>query len=256
MISVNSENFNTILQKIELKIVRHDPLYLEFDIKNAPISFINAIRRILINEIPSIAVNKITIHENSSIMSDESLCHRIGLVPIVVCEDEYLRLERHLDLREVRVELIVKNNGNQILDVMSDDLKVVGKSRFINGVVMGILITQLAPGQEIRLEATLAVGTGKMHTKWSPVCPASYKYMPYVEKNPTKKDEMTGKEDMRNCKLTEIDGRKILRDENHVIFTIQSLVVDPLLLLKKSFRVLKERCCRLEGDVDVVLGGL
>ncbi|KAG0442252.1 DNA-directed RNA polymerase II subunit rpb3 [Dictyocoela muelleri] len=248
-------NINDMLRKIEIKIIHYEELYLEFDIKNAPISFLNAIRRILINEIPTIAIDKVIIYENSGVMSDESLCHRIGLVPIIIDKDEYMNIDENVDLSGFKFYLNVENKRKDICEVMSDDLKISGNNIFIKDIVPGILITKLAPGQEIRLEAIVKVGTGKMHTKWSPVCPASYKFMPYIKKegDGINNEQRT---DMRNCKLSEFDGNKVFRDENHVIFTIKSLVIDPFLLLKKSFAILKEKGNILDKDIEKVLGNL
>ena len=48
----------------------------------APISFSNAIRRIMISEVPTFAIEDVYIYENSSSMDDEILAHRLGLIPI------------------------------------------------------------------------------------------------------------------------------------------------------------------------------
>ena len=49
---------------------------------DAPIA--NALRRILLSEVPSVAIETVYVHNNTSIVQDEVLSHRMGLVPILV----------------------------------------------------------------------------------------------------------------------------------------------------------------------------
>ena len=42
----------------------------------------NALRRIILSEIPTVAIEKVNMWQNTSIIPDENLAHRIGLIPI------------------------------------------------------------------------------------------------------------------------------------------------------------------------------
>jgi DNA-directed RNA polymerase I and III subunit RPAC1 len=44
----------------------------------------NALRRILIAEVPTIAIEHVFIINNTSIIQDEVLSHRLGLIPLAV----------------------------------------------------------------------------------------------------------------------------------------------------------------------------
>lgn len=57
---------------------------LEFDLVNIDCTFANAIRRILVAEVPSFAIDRVYLHQNTSVIADEIFCHRIGLVPLNV----------------------------------------------------------------------------------------------------------------------------------------------------------------------------
>lgn len=57
-----------------------DTLIIEFI--NVDTSFVNALRRILLSEIPTVALEHIYMWNNSSIIHDEVLAHRLGLIPI------------------------------------------------------------------------------------------------------------------------------------------------------------------------------
>jgi len=50
---------------------------------------VNAIRRILLSEIPTMAIETVNILQNTSIIPDEVLAHRLGLIPIIADADEF-----------------------------------------------------------------------------------------------------------------------------------------------------------------------
>jgi DNA-directed RNA polymerase I and III subunit RPAC1 len=63
-----------VISKTEEKIV--------FDISGIEPPLANALRRIMIEEIPTMAIDKVDMWQNTSIIPDENLAHRMGLIPI------------------------------------------------------------------------------------------------------------------------------------------------------------------------------
>lgn len=63
---------------------RPNPLELVLEWRGIDASFVNAIRRILLAEVPTMALEHVYMWQNSSILHDEVLAHRIGLVPLNV----------------------------------------------------------------------------------------------------------------------------------------------------------------------------
>lgn len=59
-----------------------DELVVEFN--HVDVSFVNALRRILLSEIPTVAIEMVYMWNNTSIIHDEVLAHRLGLIPIRV----------------------------------------------------------------------------------------------------------------------------------------------------------------------------
>ena len=53
-----------------------------FDMIGVDPAIANALRRILIAEVPTMAIERVYIRENTSIIQDEVLAHRLGLIPI------------------------------------------------------------------------------------------------------------------------------------------------------------------------------
>jgi len=129
----------------------------KFEIK-APMSFSNALRRIMISEVPTYAIENVYIYENTSSMYDELLAHRLGLIPIKgkpVSSDEV-------------ITFVLSKEGP--CTVYSGDLtSEVGEVVFKN-----IPLVKLKEGQKINLECEALVNIGKAHAKWQP-CNCTYK---------------------------------------------------------------------------------
>jgi DNA-directed RNA polymerase II subunit RPB3 len=66
--------------KIEITTLRED--LLEFVLTGVDSSVANSVRRVLMAEVPSMAIDLVNIYENGSVLHDEFLAHRLGLVPI------------------------------------------------------------------------------------------------------------------------------------------------------------------------------
>lgn len=56
--------------------------YLEFDLLNVDTSIANALRRVIIAEVPTMAIETVFVVNNTSVIPDEVLAHRMGLLPI------------------------------------------------------------------------------------------------------------------------------------------------------------------------------
>lgn len=55
---------------------------MEFDLIHAHPFLVNAFRRLVLSNVPSMAIDKVHIFNNTSIIQDEVLAHRLGLVPL------------------------------------------------------------------------------------------------------------------------------------------------------------------------------
>lgn len=69
-------------KSLKIKIVNKTENELEFDIIGVTPAFANSFRRIMICEVPSMAIEKVHISNNTSIIQDEILAHRLGLIPL------------------------------------------------------------------------------------------------------------------------------------------------------------------------------
>ncbi|KAI4495957.1 hypothetical protein M0802_008172 [Mischocyttarus mexicanus] len=77
-------NIQDFIKNFKIVIVKEsqNERELEFDLISCHSSFVNSIRRILLSEVPSMAIEKVFILNNTSLIQDEVLAHRLGLIPL------------------------------------------------------------------------------------------------------------------------------------------------------------------------------
>lgn len=80
----NVWDFAAFADQLEIKVNRLDAESMEFDLIGVDPSVANALRRILIAEVPTVAIEHVFVVNNTSIVQDEVLAHRLGLVPLNV----------------------------------------------------------------------------------------------------------------------------------------------------------------------------
>ena len=110
-------------------------------------SILNSIRRYA-NQIPILAVDEIEISKNDSPLYDETIAHRIGLIPL-----------KNESKNGGKLKLDVKKEGVVNSEELKGDVKIIYDK---------IPITLLDKGQELELVATVKTGKGSEHSKFSP----------------------------------------------------------------------------------------
>ncbi|KAK3158156.1 hypothetical protein QOZ80_2AG0133590 [Eleusine coracana subsp. coracana] len=198
--------------KIEINRLTEDDM--EFDMIGIDASIANAFRRILIAEVPTMAIEKIFMVDNTSVIADEVLSHRLGLIPL----DADPRLFDYIsdnDVPNERNTIVYKlhvscGKGSPRITVKSGQLEWLPEGSQLSAAspaqtgdqqktftsfgqsqkeisekplgvkIDDITIARLGPGQSIELEAHAVKGVGKVHAKWSPVATAWYRMLPEV----------------------------------------------------------------------------
>ena len=139
---------------------------------NAPRQYVNAIRRLSINEVPTLAIDDVVILENSSVMHDEAVAHRLGLIPLRTDLNRFVLphdcdCNSTLGCTKCRVLLSMDSEANDKTKVVtSGDL--VSEDEVVKPISTEIPIIVLAPAQKLKFEAYARLGFGKDHAKWQP----------------------------------------------------------------------------------------
>ncbi|KAH3732575.1 DNA-directed RNA polymerase I subunit 42/43 [Pelomyxa schiedti] len=169
---------------------------LVVDIVGIDASLANALRRILLSEVPTMCIENVYVNNNTSVMPDEVLAHRLGLIPLDVDPRKfcYRTGSDFTDEDTTQMKLKVKCTADPInpkalvhQNVYSRDLQwiPVGDQETtlekpITPVHPDILITKLAKNQEIDVDCFVMKGVGKDHAKFSPVATAAYRLLPNI----------------------------------------------------------------------------
>lgn len=196
---------------------RNDAAHASFSLVGLDTSLANAFRRILITEIPTLAIEKVYIENNTSVIQDEVLAHRLGLIPFNGGREglrSFLQWHKKpgpgessdahcFEWNTVQVDLNVTCSRNKDAapgetdparafhhaNVYARDLVFIpaGKqASYFSGddairpVNPDILIAKLRPRQTINLSMHMHKGIGADHAKFSPVATASYRLMPTI----------------------------------------------------------------------------
>ncbi|MEM4699481.1 MAG: DNA-directed RNA polymerase subunit D [Candidatus Nezhaarchaeales archaeon] len=169
---------------LEIKPLEVEPFRARFIVRGVGVAFANALRRIMIAETPCMAIDEVAIIENSSVLFDEILAHRLAMIPLTTPEGKYVLPSqcscggRGCSKCQARLYLDVRWEGEGVMTVYSGDLKPEDPE--VAPVFDKIPIVKLAPGQSVVLEAYATLGLGKDHAKWQPTSACAYKYLPIV----------------------------------------------------------------------------
>ena len=165
-----------------VKVLEKSEQYLKFILEGVKPSLVNSLRRVFIADVPVLAIDRVIILDNTSVMYDEVLAHRLAMIPLKTkldklpkieeCEDEYVEPT----LCQVRYQLVVKAEEGPVT-VYSKDL--VPEDPDFAPVYPDIPIVVLAKGQMLTVEAYAKLGRARDHAKWQ-ACLASYYYYPKV----------------------------------------------------------------------------
>ncbi|KAF8313106.1 insert subdomain of RNA polymerase alpha subunit [Clavulina sp. PMI_390] len=191
---------------IAVRIRKLDSERVDFVLENADLAFANSLRRTMIADISTVAIEMVEIYENTSVLADEFLAHRLGQIPLISssCDDSmwYNRdctCMGHCNYCSVVLQLHVKCEGNETFHATSDHFNI--QPQYTTGdpapeiekrpaefgtpahqTLKGmkpILIAKLRKGQEIKLTCIARKGIAKEHAKWSPCSAVGFEYDPH-----------------------------------------------------------------------------
>ncbi|KAI9739380.1 MAG: 45 kDa subunit of RNA polymerase II [Claussenomyces sp. TS43310] len=176
-----------------VKISDSDQEHVDFELQNVDLSFANSLRRTMLAEIPTIAIDLVEIEANTSVLADEFLSHRLGLLPLNsknADEVVYSRdcdCDQYCELCSVTLTLHARCTGDEIMKVYARDLLVDAKraNKWVGTPVitdpegLGTVICKLRKDQELRMKCIAKKGIAKEHAKWAPSAAIGFEYDPH-----------------------------------------------------------------------------
>lgn len=179
------------------------PKRLQFTIKDVDPAYPIAIRRIILSEIPNVAFSfdtfdienrDIQIHENTGVLHNEFIAHRLSLVPLCFDENEI----NEFDPKKYKFVLKKKNTTPYVITATTQDIDIYDEKdvkvseAFRNKIFPPsditkhfILLTKLKPnlydtanGEGLDFECRASINIGQTHSRW---CPAHSSHFPTVD---------------------------------------------------------------------------
>jgi DNA-directed RNA polymerase subunit D len=143
-------------------------------------AFANALRRSMIGEVPTLAIDDVRIYDNTSALFDEAIAHRLGLIPIRTDLDSYvLRSACSCDgtgCPACTATFTMSVEGPKT--VYSRDL--IPEDPQTGPADANIPIVKLTKDQKVVIEARAVLSSGREHAKWQPTSACGYKNYPVI----------------------------------------------------------------------------
>ena len=154
-----------------LDVISKDSQKIAIKLKGIPLQYANALRRVCLNGVPVFAIDTVDIIENTSVLPDEGLAHRLGLIPLKTDlsrfnEPSKCDCQSESGCSNCRVLLVLDSEkSEETRTVLSNELS--SEDDTVKPVSEKIPIIQLAPGQQIKIECYARLGRGTEHAKWN-----------------------------------------------------------------------------------------
>jgi len=170
---------------MELKVRENNEMVAVLEVAGVNAAFLNSLRRTLLSQVPKLAIDDVTIYDNTSALFDEMVAHRLGLLPVPTDLNQFVRRNECTTCNgegcsNCTVLYTLSKEGPCM--VYSGDLTPAADQKF-RIVDPKVPIVKLLEGQRVMLEAGAVLGTGAEHAKWQAVTAVGYTEFPVVKIN-------------------------------------------------------------------------
>jgi len=165
---------------MKLEIIELKDRKAKFVLTDVTPAFANGLRRAMMADVPKMAIDYVDLYDNTSVLFDEMLALRLGLIP----------LKTNLDMYELQSECECKGAGCALcqvtLTLSAEGPCMVHSSELKSSdpdtvpVDANVPIIELKQGQKVVVSCVARLGLSKEHAKYQPVCAAGYKNVPVV----------------------------------------------------------------------------
>ncbi len=196
----------------------------EIEIEDAPLYLFNAIRRIMISDLPKLAIDKVIIYDNTTALFDEIISHRLGMIPIPT-DLSLLNFQEKCTCNGVgcpscTVRYTLSKEGAGM--VYSGDLQPAESSWTITE--NKVPIVELFGDQRLILEVEAVLGQGKNHAKWQSVVSPGYRFHPNITFDPKNKENVDEFVSSLPQGLVQIKGNEIIISDMKKLSVLESYI--------------------------------
>ncbi|MCD6476621.1 MAG: DNA-directed RNA polymerase subunit D [Candidatus Aenigmarchaeota archaeon] len=253
---------------MDVKILDKNETKIRFLLQDSNPQFANALRRIAMMEIPILAIKFVDFKVNDSVLYNEIIAHRLGLIPLVFNPKDFDLPEKSSSKALTEAKFALHKKGP--CTVYSGDLKSANPD--VKVLYDNIPIVILDEGQELKLEATAMLGFGKDHARHQ-ASVSWYRYYPSAKlEKPLKNTDEVIKACPKNA--LKIEGTKasvnidcdlckecvkvakpdnvlhITGDEHNLIFTVETVCgLTPETIITMAIDVLKNKAKEFEKQL-------
>lgn len=236
---------------------------LTFTLSKSTPAFANALRRSIM-DVPVMAIDEVDFSENSSVLIDEFIAHRLGMIPLTTDLKGYVLASECCGGNCAKCSVMLTLSATGPETVYSKELK--SKDKDIKPVYGDIPIVKLKAKQKLEFEAKAILGQAKKHAKFQNGL-IFYKMKPIVEVQKEAGEEalkicpagvfekkggklVADEGKCIECKECEKCGIKISHDPTIFYFTVESYGnLEPKKILEKGLEILEEKF----GEFDKLL---
>ncbi|PSP33409.1 DNA-directed RNA polymerase subunit D [Halobacteriales archaeon QH_10_70_21] len=155
-------------EEYEVTFIDRDERSARFLVGGVTPAFANGVRRAILADVPTLSIDSVRVIENSSVMFDEQIALRLGLVPLTTPDD-------YRPDDEVTLAIDVEGPATAYSgDLVSSDEQVQPADE-------NVPIIELKEGQRLELEADARLGVGKDHAKHQGGVAVGYRHLQRVE---------------------------------------------------------------------------
>ena len=199
-----------------VELVSKDKNKVEFLLKDANAAMANTLRRLIAENVPVMAIDDVEFSKNSSVLYDEIIAHRLGLLVLRTDLESY-NLKSECKCKGegcARCQTTLTLSAKGPCTVYGSDFQCKDpKVRPVHGKTP---IVKLLKGQELELIATARLGFGSEHVKWSPGL-AWYKHKPLIDINEKKNTNPEACAQSCPVDVFEVkDGKLAVNKKNHL----------------------------------------
>ncbi|KAG9044970.1 45 kDa subunit of RNA polymerase II [Tulasnella sp. UAMH 9824] len=197
--------------KVRIRELKRDGV--DFVLTGVDLAFANSVRRVMMADLPTVAIDLVEVESNTTALADEFIAHRLGLIPLISTKCDSLMnyakdctcvshchnctvelslrvtctlegetfsvTSRHLEVRKGpwAAEQSDMPPDTNLLDQRDENFGHPAPERYTDAEP--ILIAKMRKGQELKLRCYAKKRIAKEHAKWSPCSAVGFEYDPH-----------------------------------------------------------------------------